>query len=232
MRRILEGCTHRCPRCRLTLRWCICAALREVRCPLAIDVLMHDRELFRPTSTGHLIQRVLPESRQHVWRRERRLAVAEVRRPGRELWVLHPHGQPAPAGAVPEGVQVLLLDGVWNETSAMAKEVADWGRVVSLPMAGCSRFWLRAQQLGGRFSTVEALLFVLERFGLAEAHAALRLQFELHVWASLRVRGHKERAEEFLRESPVPAAFPELLAQLNTRRPLVTAGGSAGRTVG
>ena len=221
MRKIIIGATHRCPHCRLTTRWCVCAAHCEVRCPLAIDVLMHHREQFRPTSTGHLIQRVFPDSRQHLWRRERRLTAAEVRRPDRELWVLHPHGQPAPVGAVPEGVQVVLLDGVWNETSAMAQEVANWGRVVSLPMTGSSRFWLRAQQLGGRFSTVEALLFVLQMFGLAAAHEVLRRQFELHVYASLRVRGHKERAEEFLRESPVPAAFPELLAQLNVRRSLV-----------
>lgn len=221
MRRIVIDAPHRCPRCRLPLRWCVCAAQRDVHCPLAVDVVMHHREQYRPTSTGQLIQRVLPESRQHLWRRERRLTAAEVHMPGRELWVLHPHGHAAPPGAVPERVQVVLLDGVWNETAAMARELADWGRVVSLPMTGQSRFWLRAQQDGGRFSTVEALLFLLQMFGLAEAHETLRWQFELHVYASLRARGHKERAEEFLRESPVPAAFPELLAQLNVRRPLV-----------
>lgn len=199
----------------------MCAALREVRCPLEIDVLMHHREQFRPTSTGHLIQRVLPDSRQHLWRRERRLAAAELQVPGRDLWILHPQGHPAPAGARPEAVQVVLLDGVWSEASAMAQEISGWGRRVSLPMTGESRFWLRSQQDGGRFSTVEALLFLLRHFGLAEAHDELNRQFELHVYASLRVRGRKDRAEEFLRASPVPAAFPELLAQLQVRRPLV-----------
>jgi DTW domain-containing protein YfiP len=182
---------------------------------------MHHREQFRPTSTGNLIQRILPESRQHLWRRERRLSAAEVQVPGRELWILHPQGHPAPAGARPEEVQVVLLDGVWSETSAMAQEVVGWGRAVSLPMTGESRYWLRTQQDQGRFSTVEALLFLLRMFGLEDAHATLRLQFELHVYASLRVRGHKERAAEFLRDSPAAAAFPELLAQLHVRRPLV-----------
>ena len=225
MRSVARGTAGRCPCCRLTTRWCVCAGQRDVRCPLAIDVLMHHREQFRPTSTGHLIQRVLPESRQHIWRRERRLTAAEVQVPGRELWVLHPHGQAAPPGAVPERVQVVLLDGVWSETAAMAQEVAEWGRLVSLPMTGESRYWLRAQQDGGRFSTVEALLFLLRMFDLAAAHDELRRQFELHVYASLRVRGRKEWAEEFLRASPVPLAFPDLLAQLNVRRPLVGGGG-------
>jgi len=101
----------------------------------------------------------------------------------------------------------------------MAQEVRNWGRLVSLPMIGESRYWLRAQTEAGRFSTVEALLFLLRAFGLAAAHDALRLQFELHVYAHLRARGHKETGERFLATSPLREAFPELIAALNLRRP-------------
>ena len=100
----------------------------------------------------------------------------------------------------------------------MAHRVAPWGRRVRLPMTGESRYWLRTQAGAGKFSTAEALLFLLATLGLTAEHAALRAQFELHVWASLRSRGSKERAADYLRESPVPAAFPELLAYLETRR--------------
>lgn len=200
-------------------RWCVCAGERPVRCALAVAVLTHERERFRPSSTGNLVARVMPEARQHFWRRERGMTAEEVRVPGRELWLLHPHGAAAPAGVAPENVQVLLLDGAWSETSAMAREIAGWGRVVSLPMTGESRYWLRAQQDGGRYSTVEALLFLLRSFGLDDAHTALAVQFELHVYAGLRARGHKERAAEFLQTSPLPAALPELIAAMNVRRP-------------
>lgn len=159
----------------------------------------------------------MPEARRILYRRERRISVAEIQRPGRELWIIHPHGQPAPVSA-PENVQVLLLDGSWSESSAMAREVTGWGRLVSLPMAGESRYWLRAKQKGSRFSTVEALLFLLDSFRLTDAHSALRVQSELHVYASLRARGQKERAEEFLQGSPLVEALPEFLAQLNTTR--------------
>jgi tRNA-uridine aminocarboxypropyltransferase len=153
-----------------------------------------------------------------VWRRERRLDPGEVRATGRELWILHPHGDPMPVGARAQSVQLLLLDGSWREASAMSREIESWGRTVSLPMTGESRYWLRAQQDGGRFSSIEALLFLLKEFGLAQPYRELQLQFELHVYAGLRARGSKAAAIEFLKDSPVVDAFPDLLAQLDVRR--------------
>lgn len=182
-------------------------------------MLIHHREQFRPSSTGNLIERVIPGSRQHMWRRERRLGPAEVLKSGREMWILHPHGDAMPEGARAEQVQVVLLDGSWREASAMAQEVKGWGRQVSLPMSGESRYWLRKQADSGRFSTVEALICLMGAFGLADAQRELRLQFELHVYASLRARGHKEDALQFLSTSPIREAFPALIAQLDVRRP-------------
>ncbi len=102
----------------------------------------------------------------------------------------------------------------------MAREVAAWGRLVSLPMMGVSRYWLRAQQEGGRFSTVEALIFLLDFLGLENQSEVLRIQFELHVYASLRSRGRTDLAAAFLVDSPIRLALSEFLAHLHTRRPL------------
>jgi hypothetical protein len=60
---------------------------------------------------------------------------------------------------------------------------------------------------------------LLAALGLKQAEAQLRLQFELHVYAGLRTRGAKVKAEEFLASSPIREAFPELLAQMHQRRP-------------
>lgn len=128
-------------------------------------------------------------------------------------------GGPPSRAAAPANVQVLLLDGSWREATGMAQDVATWGRRVSLPMAGESRYWLRAQADGGRFSTVEALMFLLERFGLADVSEVLRLQFELHVYASLRSRGAKELAREFLATSPAAGALADFIAALDAPRP-------------
>lgn len=220
MRRIIVGGVHRCEACRLPHRWCVCAARETVAVPLAVDVMMHRRERFRPSSSGLVVSRVVEGSRLWVWEREGQWKADALRRPGRELWVLHPHGEPMPSAPSPESAQVVLVDGVWSEAAVIAREALGWGRVVSLPMAGESRYWLRAQQEGGRFSTAEATIHLLRFFGFDAAGEALRRQFELHVYANLRARGLKERAEEFLRGSPAVDAFPDLLSRLNLRRPL------------
>ena len=182
-------------------------------------MLIHHREFWRPTSTGRLINRVIPSSRGHVFRHDLPLTHASVVRPDRTLWILHPLGEPLPAGAPALNLQVLLLDGSWREAARMRHAVEGWGRLVSLPMAGPSRYLLRDQQGAGKYSTAEALLFLLAALGLSREHAELRLQFELHVYAGLRARGEKAAAEKFLVESPVREAFPGLLRKLAEKRP-------------
>lgn len=220
-RSVVNNQTRRCERCRFTPRWCVCAAHTAIACPLAVDVLMHHKEVHRPTSTGLLINRVMPASRRHLYRQDAPPARATVALPGRELWILHPRGEEIPPAADPAGLQVVLLDGSWGEAARMAGHVAGWGRLVRLPEAGSSRNTLRRQELPGKYSTVESLLFLLGALGLAETERALRLQFELHVYAGLRTRGATGLAAEFLAASALPAAFPELLAEMHRRRPLI-----------
>jgi DTW domain-containing protein YfiP len=218
-RSVVLNPTVRCEHCRFAPRWCICAGFQAVACPLQVDVLMHWREASRPTSTGRLINRVLPASRRHVFRPETPPARAAIAVPGRELWILHPRGEALSAAARPEQVQVLLLDGSWRESVPMAQAVAAWGRLVRLPAAGPSRNALRRQDAPGQYATVEALLFLLAALGLAEAEAGLRRQFELHVYAGLRTRGAKAQAAAFLATSSLREAFPDLMQELDRRRP-------------
>ncbi len=217
---VLQG-TERCPRCELPPRWCICSAQRAEPCPVQVDVLQHVLEAHRPSSTGNLIPRVVAGARVFPYRRERPLIRAEFTRPDiDELWILHPHGEEPPASPPPSArIQVLLLDASWAQAGGMLAQVQDWGRRVRLPMAGASRYALRAQNGADRFSSFEALLFLLEALGHAAAAAPLRLQFELHVYAGLCSRGRKHEAEAYLADSPVAAAFPELLAEFARKRP-------------
>ena len=209
MRSVVRTGLARCEQCRLPARWCICHSHQAIRCPLQVDVLMHHREHRRPSSSGHLIGRVMPDARIHAWHSGRPTSGEDIRSPDRDMWVLHPLGEPAPPGASPQSVQVVLLDGSWSEASAMAKKVGSWGRRVRLPIRGETRYWLRNQQAGGMFSTVEALIFVLREFGLSAVADDLGIQLEWHVYANLRMRGQKDRAMEFLNSSPVRARLKE-----------------------
>ena len=219
-RSVVTNESPRCERCLLPPRWCLCEVQHEVACPLAIDVLMHAKEAVKPTSTGHLIRRLLTGSRQHIFGgQDIPLDRDSIIRPGKELWVLHPRGEPMPQVDDPSGIQVLLLDGSWKQSVRMMQSVDGWGRKISLPMQGESRFWLRTQHEEGNFSTMEALLFVLQALGLHVQEHDLRLQFELHVYAGLRLRGNKALAEEFLSNSPIRGELGEFLELLCAKRP-------------
>ncbi len=222
--------TRRCERCELPPRWCVCAAQTLEACPLHVDVLQHALEAHRPSSTGNLIPRVVAGARVHLYRRERPLVREEIVRPEAcELWILHPNGESLPEPNVrntnigSEGggakLQVLLLDASWAQAGGMLAQVQTWGRRVRLPMEGKSRYALRAQNGDGRFSTFEALLFLLEARGEADTARRLRLQFELHVYAGLCSRGRKAEAEAYLADSPVREAFPDLIAEFARKRP-------------
>lgn len=219
MRSVVLNATARCPRCNLTPRWCICAAHTDIHTPFVLALLTHKRELYRPSSTGNLIARLFPAARRHVWYPEKTLEAAQVVDPQREVWVLHPNGLPAPRDTAAGNVQLVLLDGSWSESAGIARSVTSWGRLVQLPLSGASRFWLRSKHDGERYSTAEALLFLLDHFGLAAERDALHAQFELHVYANLRARGNTQLAAEFLRESVLADAMPEFMAQLLTPRP-------------
>lgn len=209
---------NRCTRCSLPPRWCICEQQKQVPCALKVDVLMHEREAERPTSTGHLIQKVITGANLHVWRPGHPTDYSTIRRPERELWILHPNGEEMPAVSDVNAMQILLIDGSWKQATAMMKTLPGLGRRVRLPLlglAGKSRFWLRNQLCEGQFSTAEALLYFMRAQGMQAEYEQFRLQFELHVYAMLCARGEKTEAAEYLLESPIATAMPELVAKLN-----------------
>jgi len=213
-RSVVFRTSTRCELCRLPPRWCVCEAHRVIESALKVDIVMHHMEAWRPSSTGHLINRVVADTGLHIYRKERGVVREEIVRPGRELWILHPTGEELPLSAPPAGVQVVLLDGSWIQSTGMMREVESWGRRVSLPMTGESRYWLRAQAADDRFSTIEALLFLMAALGMKQEHAQLQLQFELHVYAGLWARGKKAEAANYLFSSPVGEVLKGLIPTL------------------
>jgi len=197
---------------------------------------MHHGEARKPTSTGNLIGRVVPAARRIIYHNQRlprrEDVVMRPEKTGRErtTWILHPRGDAladvlaqaranAPAAPVAPAVfdfanlQVLLIDGTWAQANDMLRHVDGWGQKISLPATALpgengSRYWLRTQHHPSHFSTIEALMALLNALGFASESAALRLQFELHVYACLLARGQKAKAAEFLVNSPLEKEFP------------------------
>lgn len=217
-RSVVNRGTVRCPRCLLAPRWCICAGYRPIPDRLAVDVLIHLRESRRPTSTGMLLTRILPDVRRHLFQPGVAPDASSIVRPGKTLWILDPTGDELPSTPSPGELQVLLLDGSWPESVRMRKKVESWGRRVRLPPSNTDRYRLRSQHAEGRSSTAGALLRLVEALGLDDMAAALRVQLDLHIYAGLRSRGALREAEELLATSPLPDALPEVLRALKERR--------------
>jgi DTW domain-containing protein YfiP len=242
---VLAGAA-RCPRCSLPPRWCTCDMLPPVETRLAVEVLIHRLEQCRPSSTGNLVGRVVAGAVCHVFQRGNRFFPetgypAATREHDRELWVLHPSGdplpEPAPAVAEEGGRSsfpasekscvpflpptVLLLDGSWRQAGEMLASMHGRGRCVRLSDTATSepsRYWLRNQARPDQLCTAEALMGVFTAVGEPEAARRLRLHFELHVYATLRVRGHRELAERYLGHSPLLTEAPDALERLHARR--------------
>jgi DTW domain-containing protein len=218
MRDLARNYPNRCPHCALLPRWCICAGERRIESAIKIDLITHRREAFRSSSSGNLITRVFADARQHIWYGDKPLLREAIVRTDQEVWLLHPHGTPLANNVDASNAQVILLDGSWSEVSGITRTVASWGRLVQLPITGPSRFWLRAKQDHDRYSTAEALLFLLDTLGLHPERDALRVQFELHVYAHLRARGKTALAEQFLADSVIQHALPTFLSELQNKR--------------
>lgn len=217
-RSVVTRGTERCKQCQFAPRWCICAGLQTLVCPLRVDLLIHRREAFRPTSTSRLISRVILASHGHIFSPDTPLVREQIVQPDRTLWILHPAGELPPADTSAHSLQVLLLDGNWREAASMRKSVKSWGRLIRLPPETPSRFELRTQHSEDRYSTVETLILLLETLGLPKAAALLRVQFELHVYAGLRSRGCIDEANRFLAASALQQSLPAVIHHLQQRR--------------
>lgn len=224
---VLAGAA-RCPVCSLPPHWCTCELLPSIETPLQVHVLIHRHESVKPSSTGKLVARAVRGAVSHVYQRETLFHpaatfAAETLAPTRELWILHPHGQPlstaAGAGDRPSNAshRVLLLDGTWRQAGEMRRSVEGMGRCIRLPDAASepSRYWLRDQAEASQLSTAEALMGLFRAVGETAAARRLGLHFELHVYATLLARGRRELAERYLGHSPLLTDAPEALAHLH-----------------
>jgi DTW domain-containing protein YfiP len=206
----------------------VCRALPLVETQLAVHVLIHHHELCKPSSTGKVVTRAVQGAACHTYQRVSRHfppsgLPADACDPARELWILHPTGEPLPTATADasygEGIQILLLDGTWRQAGDMLRSVEGLGRCVRLPDAAAepSRFWLRDQPEPSHVSTAEALGHVLQAIGESDAARQLRLHFELHVYATLLARGKREMAERYLGHSPLLAEARDALDRLHAR---------------
>lgn len=163
----------RCPGCQLADYACICPWRPSSRSNIDFVLLMHRKELFKPTNTGRLIADVFPASRAFVWNR--------LEAPGgfkqllndasRECYLVFPcqSNEKKPrriVRALPQSekkITLILLDGSWKQCSRMIALTRwlDDVPCLNLPDHLVRSYLVRDSGREDRFSTCEAAISCL-----------------------------------------------------------------------
>ncbi|TQV66935.1 DTW domain-containing protein [Exilibacterium tricleocarpae] len=170
-----------CRGCHLHPDACLCDQQPSLATRARFQLLVHPRELDRPTNTGHLVVNALESSRYHIWSRRQppRALLEALAEPQWDSYLVFPAGlpptSPAPPAALPERRQFVILDATWQEARKMLRQspyLACLPRL-SLPPDLRSRYSLRRHQPAGHLATAEVAVALL-RLG-SEASQALAL---------------------------------------------------------
>jgi DTW domain-containing protein YfiP len=195
----------RCESCRMHRSLCICALLPRLATRTRVLLVLHQLETSKPTNTGVVAARCLPNSA--VVYRGRAPAGVEAESLESALApeggaaagaaaLLFPHASATPLEALPIADRPTLLvvpDGTWAQAARARRREAALARLpcVSLPEPTAVMSRLRAASRPGRLATLEAVavaLGILEGPAVAEALMRVyRIMTERTLWTNGRL---------------------------------------------
>ena len=202
--RMVEGLVgHRCPGCRLLVTACLCDLIPRVETRTRVLVVLHHAETQKPSNTGRLALRCLPNSGAVVRGAPDQSTATPVWAEYGDPVVLFPHPDARPLADFcggPRPVTLIVPDGTWRQAQRVRRRVAGLGDV---PCAFVTRdapsaYRLRRTPDERRLSTLEA---IAEALGLLEGEQgpsvreALLGIFQIMVDRSLRGRALQRGAE-------------------------------------
>lgn len=188
---------RRCPDCFLHRSLCLCALVPRVFTRTRVVLVMHQLELNKPTNTGRLAIRCLPNSAVVV----RGLgygAPAEegVPEDGGTRLLLFPHADAQPLerwrdAAAP--ITLIVPDGTWRQAARARRRVPGLDQIpcVALPAPPPISHRLRQPARPGRLSTMDAIARALGVLEGAEVEAPLahihRVMVDRTLWTNGRL---------------------------------------------
>ncbi len=181
------GSLH-CRRCHFLQRLCLCSYVPQLATQAGFHLLVHEREVRKPTNTGHLLLNSISTADFDVWSRTEAPA-ALMSRLSSNLYqplVLFPANQVSQqvtvVDKIPGGVTPLfiLLDATWQEAAKMYRKSPYLHNlpVLSLSHETQSRYCLRRHQKSGGLSTVEVGQLLLEELGEQQSAISLEGYFQ------------------------------------------------------
>ena len=204
--RMVEGLVgHRCPGCRLLVDACLCDLVPRIETRTRVLVVLHHAETQKPSNTGRLALRCLPNSGAVI-------RGAPDQPPALPTWaehgdpvILFPHPDARPLADFcggPRPVTLIVPDGTWRQAQRVRRRVAGLGEVpcAFVTRDAPSEYRLRRTPDERRLSTMEA---IAESLGLLEgAQGAAVRELLLRIFQVMVDRSLRGRALQRGPEAP------------------------------
>jgi DTW domain-containing protein YfiP len=198
---------------------CVCALIPSVLTRTRLALVIHYSEERKPTNSGLLAARCLPNSEVYVRGIADQPAPSFVVDQATQPLLLFPHATATPitdfAGAT-RPITLVVPDGTWRQASKVSHRMPGLAGVpfVTLPPDAPTIYRLRSEAHGARMATLEAIARALGILEGAHIREALECVFRVMVERTLWSRGA-------MRPEDVTGAVPErALAEQHTKRPL------------
>jgi len=185
-----DSAAHRCPECRMHLTLCICALIPRVETRTRLLLILHQLEDRKPTNTGRLAARCLPNSAVSTRGGVPPATLWE----GTEPVLLFPHVEARPLESWRDSARPITLvvpDGTWRQANKARRRVAGLDALpcAALPQAVRSSYRLRHDRRLDRVSTIEAIALALRILEGPAAAEPLELIFRIMVDRTLWTNG-------------------------------------------
>lgn len=176
---------------------CICDVTPRLATRTRLALLLHHREVSKPTNTGQLAARCLQRSVVTVFGERDRVGMPPAIEPHEQPLLLYPADDAVPVTAYAASERPVVLfvpDGSWRQAHKMRRRLPGLAAVpcVTLPELAPTRYQLRSEHHTGGLATLEAIaraLRILEREDGAAIEAAMLGVFRIMVDRTLWLRG-------------------------------------------
>jgi DTW domain-containing protein len=202
--RMVDGrAAHRCGGCRMISKECLCALMPRVETKTRVVVVLHQAEDRKPSNTGRLALRCLPNSDIVIRGGFENATVVPDWSAHGDPVLLFPHPDAHPLESWRNSgrpITLIVPDGTWRQAQRVRRRIAG---LASVPCAFVSRdtpsrYVLRRTPDPRRLATLEAIaeaLAVLEGAEGPRIRETLLQIFQVMVERSLRVRSPVAHAQ-------------------------------------
>ena len=196
------------------LTLCICDRTPRLATRTRLALLLHHREVGKPTNTGRLAASCMPNSVVSVFGARDHVSRLPAVEPHEQPVLLYPADDAVPLAQYERPVVLFVPDGSWRQAHKMRRRIPGLAEIpcVTLPELSTTSYWLRSENREGGLATLEAIaraLRILEPEGEA-IEAAMLDVFRIMVDRTLWLRGQ-------LSDEQVTGGLPQAARDANPR---------------